>query len=161
MAKKKKTKKKKTKKKTKALPEPIGRPSKYDPDFHPQSYVLLSEEGKAKAQIAAEWGISRETLREWGKDKKRPEFSCAVRHGDALREAWWIEEGKRIITSGKGNGHLFAFFMKNINNWTDKRETEVNFTAKPSIINKRDGSKEELGYREVDEIGEGENEDNS
>ena len=95
----------------------VGAPTKYNPDFHPASYIELSATGKTKAQIAAAWGIDRDTLLEWSKDRVgKPELSGAIKKGDVLRTSWWTNHAISIATGGntKGDTGMTIFLMKNI-----------------------------------------------
>jgi methylphosphotriester-DNA--protein-cysteine methyltransferase len=64
----------------------------------------------------------------------------------------------------EGNSQMMQFVLKNKAGWVDKKETQVTVTAKPSIIHKLDGSKESLGFIDVESqkmIGVDDDEDNS
>lgn len=95
---------------------PPGRPGIYDKNFHPKSYVELASAGKTKAQICAAWGISREALDNWSKDRKnKPELLDAIKEGDDLRTAWWNNLALGIASGQiKGNPTMTIFLMKNI-----------------------------------------------
>lgn len=102
-----------------------GRPSKFDPDFHPESFIELSKEGKTLAEICAAWGICRDTLWRWSKDKDRTIFSDAIKIGLQAREAWFVEQGKKIFRGEiKGNPAPWVFIMKNCFKWSDKNDDE-------------------------------------
>lgn len=117
----------------------MARPSKYDPEFHPKSYIELSRQGKWKAQICSAWEISRDTLHRWGKDESKPEVSEAIKKGDECREDWWQEEGKKLMRGeySKGNAAIYCFLMKNGFGYKDKVETTHNVSeeTKKLIIN--------------------------
>lgn len=100
-----------------AVKRPAHRPTDYDPAFHPQNYVELSRLGNTKAQICAAWGKSRDTLHNWSQDKERkPEFSDAIKEGDELRTAWWINF-TTAGTTGRMRGFqqtMAIYLMNNI-----------------------------------------------
>ena len=54
-----------------------GRPSKYDPEYHPAKLVELREGGLSFAACAGDFRIARETIYDWA--EKFPEFSDAKR----------------------------------------------------------------------------------
>lgn len=105
----------KGRKKPKAKPV-MGRPTLYDPDYHPESYIALCREGKTRAEICAEWGIDRDTLLEWSSGKKHPDFSGAIKKGDELRSRWWTRFGVAIASGQIKNAQqtMAIFLMKNI-----------------------------------------------
>ncbi len=94
---------------------PVGRPSEYDPDFHPGSYLQLASEGKTKAQICTAWGIHRGTLFDWSSDKRRAELLNAIKRGDEARATWWTNFATGLAAGQiKGNPTMTIFLMKNI-----------------------------------------------
>ena len=85
-------------------------PPKYREDFHPKSFVELSNQGKLIVEICAEWGFCRDTVWRWSKDKeKKPEFVEAFKLGRECREAWFVKLGKGIATGKIKNGNVGAW----------------------------------------------------
>lgn len=110
---------------------PAGRPTKYNPDVHPESYIELSKKGKTKAQICAAWGIGHDTLHRWEHDESKSEFQEAIKKGDAARQDWWVNEGVKLMQGEyqKGNPTPWIFIMKNCFGWRDKQETTHDIQA--------------------------------
>lgn len=103
--------------KTKASTRPgPGRPTLFDPAFHPDDYVRLARLGRTKAQICGEWGIDRDTLLGWSKDKRRAELICAMKKGDELRVAHYTTWGLEIAEGKHPNAKqtMAIFMLKNI-----------------------------------------------
>lgn len=81
------TKKKAKAKKAKAavIPNPIGRPPKYNPSFAPRIVARMAE-GYSLTAAAANCDIHRDTVYEW--ESKYPAFSDAIKLGRAKRAAF-------------------------------------------------------------------------
>lgn len=107
-----------------------GRPTKYRANFHPDDFILQSEQGKTLAQIAKNWKVDRDTIKEWR--KVHPEFSAAVKKGREFAEAWYMDLGQaamvgRANIGGKPvqfNLGVFCWMTKNMFKWTDRVQTE-------------------------------------
>jgi uncharacterized protein (DUF433 family) len=114
----------------------VGRPTKYDPEFHPQDIILRMANGEFDSQIAAAWSISRDSLYEW--IKTHEEFKEAREIGQPKREAKWIEIGRTFME--KGNKAGFNYWMAFCNNqlgWkSDKEESNVHINNMNLIENK-------------------------
>lgn len=67
-----------------------GRPSKYNPRYCKVVIDLMSE-GLSKEVVAAELGISRDTLYEWC--RKNPDFSDTIKRGELLSQRYWERIG--------------------------------------------------------------------
>lgn len=68
------------------MPNPVGRPSKYDPAYC-ERVIELGRLGKSPAQIAADIGVAKQTLANWG--EAHPEFLAALTRAKTLEQAWW------------------------------------------------------------------------
>lgn len=86
-----------------------GRPSMYRPEFC-ERVIELGREGKSKAQMAAEFDVSRQTLDAWVKE--HPEFLVAITRARDLALAWWEEKAQSHIVEvqfgPKLNNHLWS-----------------------------------------------------
>lgn len=100
---------------------PIGRPSDYDP-----AYCAMVEEwgklGKSKAWMAAEIGISKQTLYDW--EKAHPEFLDATTRAVTFSQQWWEDAGQSGMAADKFNS---AVWVKNMaarfrEEWTERQE---------------------------------------
>jgi hypothetical protein len=91
-----------------------GRPTDYDPDFHPQEIVkLMRDEGLTDVEVAERWDVVVETLWEW--KQVHPEFSKASTRARQYRKAWWLAKGKQGLFTGEGekfDSRLFGMMMK-------------------------------------------------
>jgi hypothetical protein len=109
---------------------PGGRPTKYDPKFHPKDFIEQSKNGKTLAQIALTWDLNRDTIHEW--KKKHPKFSDAVKKGRQFCEAWYMNLGlAAMLGQAKSDGKpinvnlgYFCWLTKNMFHWSDKIESK-------------------------------------
>lgn len=101
-------------------PKKMGRPTKYQADFHPVDYIALCEKGYSQAQVCAAWSIDGDTLVEW--TKKFPEFSAACKIGRKKKEAWYTNFGM-MMAAGKvkgGNVAAWIWLSKQVCGWQDR-----------------------------------------
>lgn len=68
-----------------------GRPSDYDPAYC-ERVIELGKEGKSKAQMAAEFDVSRQTIDNWA--AAHEEFLEALNRAMAHCQAWWEQQGQ-------------------------------------------------------------------
>lgn len=87
-------------------------------------YVAMAANGKTDIQIAAEWGVTTQTIRDWG--RKYPDFAQAREIGKAKAEAWWTNycQAKAV---GKLDGDFQAakWVMMNKFGWSDKQVNDL------------------------------------
>ena len=100
-----------------------GRPTKYDPAYCEQ-VVEHMKDGASLTSFAAEIGVCRDTISEWG--SVHAEFSAAVKRGKAVCAAWWEQIARRGAQGGDANPTLCIFGLKNMaaDDWRDKVENE-------------------------------------
>lgn len=116
----------------------MGRPTKYTKSMS-QRVIELMSEGASLAEVAADIGVSRETMNRWSKDDEKPEFCDAIKKGVELSEAWWLSEGRTSLRDNHFNHVLWYMNMKNRFGWRDKNE-----------VTGRDG--EPIAVRIIDDI---------
>lgn len=98
---------------------PVGRPTKYAPEWMLQKILDLGQEGKSIVTMCCHLGISQETFSQWRKEK--PEFSETVKEALTLSQNWWEERGQRGLDEGKDfNATTYIFNMKNRFGWKDR-----------------------------------------
>jgi hypothetical protein len=102
---------------------PAGRPSLYR-EAYCQDMINHCVDGSSITSFAAEIGVSRECITEWG--RVHPEFSLAVKKAKAKAAAWWEKAGRKVATEGGGNATLCVFGMKNMggDDWSDTFKNE-------------------------------------
>ena len=102
-------------------PNPVGRPSKYNPAI--LSIVLKSmSEGMSKSEICLllyeKNGVAPSTV--WSWEKKFPEFQNAIKNGRTLEQGWWERIGRANITNPTFNTGLYVVQMANRFGWRRK-----------------------------------------
>ena len=101
---------------------PAGRPTKYDPSMCEDAKAFMAE-GYSKEALAGKLGISTQTLSVW--EKEKPEFSEAIKHGEAASRVWWEDRGRQACTDGQFNATVWSMNMKNRFGWRDKVDHEL------------------------------------
>src|SRR5690554_5877361 len=109
---------------------PVGRPSKYKPEYC-QMLIDHMAEGASMTSFAAEIDVARSTLNEWADEY--PDFSEAVKKGKAKCAAWWERVGRKNAITGDGNATLVIFGLKNMGaeDWRDKQEIDHTTAGQP------------------------------
>lgn len=113
-------------------PEPnkVGRPSEYNPAFHPVEFIKQSNQGLTVTQIASAWGLHKATLYDWA--KRHPQFLDAMSLGKQLSETWYENVGRSaMFGQAKVDGknvqvHLgfYKWITANKFGWSDNIKTE-------------------------------------
>lgn len=102
----------------------VGRPSSYKPEYC-QTLIEQAKNGKTLAEFAAAVGVAMNTVYKWS--ETFPEFMTALKESEPLREAWWINLGKGMMTGQieKSSATMFIWMTKNILKWRDRSDVEV------------------------------------
>lgn len=87
---------------------PAGRPTVYNPDFC-ETVVKLGRQGKSKAVMAAEIGVTKQTLENWA--RAHPEFFDAMALAITHAQAWWENAGQKGLTADRFNGSVWSRSM--------------------------------------------------
>ena len=99
----------------------MARPTVYDPAYCDQ-VVDLGKQGKSKAQMAAAFDVSRQTIDNWG--VAHPEFLEALTRADAHCQAWWEDQGQQGLLA---QGFNAAVWKKSVEarfreDYTERRD---------------------------------------
>lgn len=102
---------------------PGGRPTKYDPSFCDEVREFLKD-GYSVAAFAGHIGVAVSTVSLW--ITTHPEFSEAVKTGQAAATLWWENRARDVARGQDGNPTIVIFGLKNraADQWRDKTETE-------------------------------------
>jgi len=73
---------------------PVGRPTKYKPEYC-EKIIELAKEGKGWVSWAIACGVDRTTLFDWA--EQHPEFSTALKTAKLCEQDWWEEKGRSSI----------------------------------------------------------------
>lgn len=104
------------------VPTALVSASKYQPAYHPMEFITLSREGMSEVEIAAKFEVSVGTMRSWS--EKFADFNTAFEVGQAMHEAWWLQEGKDNLDNRGYNTGLFKFLTGNKLGFSDKMESK-------------------------------------
>lgn len=101
----------------------MARPTKYDPAYCGEAIEFLAD-GYSIAAFAGKIGVTRSTVYEW--IDQHPEFSDAIKIGQAKAVLWWEKVNRSFALTGEGNATAIVFGLKNraADEWRDKVETE-------------------------------------
>ena len=100
--------------------------------------------GASKAELCLELDISHDTICRW--QKTIPEFSEAIRQGEASSKAWWLKQGRENLKNPKGfHAVLWYMNMKNRHGWKDKQDVKLEL-PKPVIMERLNGTREAYGF---------------
>jgi transposase len=124
------------------MANPIGRPTLYDKNFHPEDFIRQSKSGKNIKQIALAWDISRSVIYKWA--EKNKEFADTLKKGQELCEAWYMDLGQAAMlgmASQKGQKikvdlGFFVWMTKNVCHWSDRMDQKTDHTTKGEKIEK-------------------------
>jgi hypothetical protein len=119
-----------------------GRPSKYQSAYCEEVVNCLAE-GHSVTAFAGRIGVARSTVFKWAAEI--PEFSDALKVGQAKAVGFWEKILASVAREGKGNATAVIFALKNRagEDWADKIHTEV--TGKDGgPIETRDSTPREL-----------------
>ena len=100
----------------------MGRPTKYS-DEYAEHVVAFCRDGFSLTAFAAEIGVARSTINEWG--EQHPEFSEALSRAKAVCAKWWEERAREVALKGGPGGQatMVVFALRNLNS-DDFKEVE-------------------------------------
>lgn len=99
----------------------MARPTDYDPEYC-ERVVELGREGESVVGIAADLGVSKQTVYNW--QEKHPEFLDAMTRARDLSESWWASQGKKGIWSREFNASAYRLQMMNRFGWGERSQNE-------------------------------------
>ena len=113
-----------------------GRPTKYDEKYCAVAREFLKD-GYSVTALAAHIGVNRSTVFLWA--EKNPQFSDALKDGQASAALWWEDTLRDVARSGQGNASAAIFGVKNRSSveWRDKTEHDLSSSdgsLKPTVI---------------------------
>jgi len=152
----------------------MARPSKYDPEQHPQWAEGLAKLGKTEAEIAVEFGVNVDTITNW--KKSHPEFLVSLKVGksaadvkveaslykralgydlDVLETTEYPDGGLQVKKTTKHiapdtTAQIFWLKNRKPDEWRDKQQTEI--TGKdggPILLNNLSDEEVERRAREI------------
>lgn len=103
---------------------PVGRPSKYDPEFC-HVVLALADDGLGPAAYAVQFDVDKATLYRWAQE--HPDFATALQKAKAREQVWWEQQGRMGLFADKFNATVWQKTMaaKFRDDYTEKTVTEV------------------------------------
>jgi len=103
---------------------PVGRPSKYRPEFCDR-VIELGKQGYSYAEIAAELEIDKASLFDWA--KAHEEFSTALRAAKTYEQAWFEREARSNMKNRDFNANLWyrSAASRFRDDYTERKETQL------------------------------------
>lgn len=103
---------------------PVGRPSKYKPEYC-ERILELGREGKSIAQMAAAFDVDKASIFDWA--AAHEEFSTALARAKTYAQTWWEDKAQQNLGSRDFNAQLW---LKSVasrfrDDYTEKQVTEV------------------------------------
>ena len=103
---------------------PVGRPTKYKPEFCEQ-IIELGKEGKSIAQMASFFDVDKASIYDWA--AQHEDFSTALARAKAHSQTWWEDKAQVHLGSRDFNAQLW---LKSVasrfrDDYTERTQTEV------------------------------------
>jgi len=100
-----------------------GRPTKYDPTYCDEAVEFLKDGYSVKA-FAGHIGVALSTVYKWADE--HPDFSDALKAGQAAAAFWWEQALRNNAMTGEGSASAAIFGLKNRSQeeWKDKIEQD-------------------------------------
>jgi len=103
---------------------PVGRPTKYKPEYC-ERVIALGKEGYSYAEIAADLEIDKASLYDWAASHE--DFSTALRAAKTYEQAWFEREARANMKNRDFNANLWyrSAASRFREDYTERKETAV------------------------------------
>jgi len=103
---------------------PVGRPSKYKPEFC-ERVIELAKDGCGWADYAAEFEVDRASLFRWADEHE--EFRTALSRAKVLEQQWWERAGRQGMMAERFNALVWKTSVQARfrDDYTERTQTEV------------------------------------
>lgn len=103
---------------------PVGRPSKYKPEYCEQ-ILELGKQGKSIAQMAAAFDVDKASVYRWADEEEA--FRTALARARTYSQTWWEDKAQQNLGTRDFNAQLW---LKSVasrfrDDYTEKQVTEV------------------------------------
>ena len=104
---------------------PIGRPSKYKPEYCERVVEMARETGAGFAEYAAEFDVDRASMYRWAEEHE--EFRTALTRAKIQEQAWWERMGKTGMLADKFNALVWKTSVQARfrDDYTERTQTEI------------------------------------
>lgn len=107
---------------------PVGRPSRYKPEFCAR-VIELGKEGKGPVHYASEFEVCKATIILWGNE--HPEFMTALTRAKSEEQVWWETKAQEnLLEGGKMNAPVWKKSMEARfrDEYTERKELDIGLT---------------------------------
>lgn len=103
---------------------PVGRPTKYKPEYC-ERIIELGKEGYSHAEIAADLEVDKASLYDWA--AAHEEFSTALRAAKTYEQAWFEREARSNMKNRDFNANLWyrSAASRFREDYTERKETQL------------------------------------
>jgi len=103
---------------------PVGRPTKYKPEYC-ERIIELGKQGYSYAEIAADLEVDKASLYDWA--AAHEEFSTALRAAKTYEQAWFEREARSNMKNRDFNANLWyrSAASRFRDDYTERKETQV------------------------------------
>ena len=103
---------------------PVGRPTKYKPEYCEQ-IIQLGKEGKSIAQMASFFDVDKASIFDWAASHE--DFSTALARARVHSQNWWEDKAQQNLASRDFNAQLW---LKSVasrfrDDYTERTQTEI------------------------------------
>ena len=111
-------------KKQEPVKRPVGRPTKYKPEFC-ELIRELAATGAGPAEWAMYCGVDKASLHEWR--HHHPEFSTAFNEAKTIEQVWWERAGRESLRAEKFQASVWHKSMQARfrDDYTETQRTEI------------------------------------
>lgn len=109
---------------TKPTGRPVGRPSKYKPEYCEQA-LELGETGHSIAEIAAKFEVDKASVYRWMEE--HPDFALSMARAKTLEQAYFEKEARLNMKNKDFNANLWwrSALSRFRDDYAEKKITEV------------------------------------
>ena len=103
---------------------PVGRPSKYKPEFC-EAVIEMAQQGKGWSNYAAAFEVDRPTLYDWA--AAHEDFRHALTRAKVLEQQWWEDQARENLKTREFNANLWirSAQARFRDDYTERKETAV------------------------------------
>ena len=103
---------------------PVGRPTKYKPEYCEQ-IIQLGKEGKSIAQMASFFDVDKASIFRWAEESD--DFRTALARARVHSQNWWEDKAQQNLASRDFNAQLW---LKSVasrfrDDYTERTQTEI------------------------------------
>ena len=109
---------------TKPTGNPVGRPSKYNPEYC-EIAVELGKQGFSVAEIAAHFEVDKASLYRW--QEENPDFALSMSRAKSFEQAWFEREARLNMKNREFNTNLWyrSASSRFRDDYTERKETQL------------------------------------